>query len=381
MSPTPVISGVGTSRFGKQDLAVEELVVQAVNEALSAAGVTPAGIDAVYVGTVFAYGGTAHRCLRAAGFSGVPIMTVENACASGTLAFHLACEEIRTGRSRTVLAVGFEKMSNWIKGPLPTDPNDVEALSGMLLPGIYAMSAQRYAHLYGVTPEDLAWISVKNHRNALGNERAQYRGDYTIDQVLASKPIADPLTILQCSPVSDGAAAAVVQAGELVDPARSAVRVLSSVLESGRWWPLANDDRVWNFELIERTAHKALRLAGISIGDVDVAEVHDAFTIGEIVTIEALGFCKLGEGASFSRDGHTLCTGDIPINPSGGLLSRGHPLGATGLAQLAELYWQLTGAAGARQIAGAHTALVETMGGSVSGLSGNGCVVAALQTR
>ncbi len=378
----PVIVGVGTSNFGKQTLTAEELVVQAVTEAFESAGVTSADLDAVYLGTVFSQPGTAHRALRAAGITGVPIITVENACASGTLAVHLAAESVRNGTNHTVLAVGVEKMTNWIKGPIPPDPYDIDALSGMILPGLYAMSASRYAHLYGVTPEDLAWISVKNHRNAIDNPRAQYRGEYSIDEVLASKPIADPLTILQCSPISDGAGAAVIRSAERSDPGLARVEILASALESGEWWPspTAGDDRVWNAELIERTTKRVLRESGISIADVDVLEVHDAFTIGEIVTIEAMGLCPEGEGAAFSRDGHTMRGGSIPVNPSGGLLSRGHPLGATGLAQLAELFWQLTGQAGNRQAPGASTALLETMGGSVAGLSGHGCVVAALRT-
>lgn len=380
MNAAPIITGVGTSNFGKQALGAEELVVLAVSEALDAAGLAASELDAVYIGTVFAYGGTAHRALRAAGIAGVPIITVENACASGTLAVHLAAEAIRQGTHRKVLAVGFEKMTDWIKGPIPPDPYDIEALSGMLLPGIYAMSANRYAHLYGVTPEDLAFISVKNHLNAMHNPRAQYRGEYTIDEILASKPIADPLTILQCSPISDGAGAAVIQAEDLTEAARPRVKILSSALESGAFWPSRDEDRVWNAELIERTTRRVLREADTSIDEVDVVELHDAFTIGEIVTIESMGFCAAGEGAAFSRDGHTSMGGSIPVNPSGGLLSRGHPLGATGLGQLAELFWQLTGQAGQRQVPGAQTALLETMGGSVSGLSGNGCVVAALRT-
>lgn len=380
MNAAPIITGVGTSNFGKQDLGAEELVVLAVSEALGAAGLAASELDAVYIGTVFAYGGTAHRALRAAGIAGVPIITVENACASGTLAVHLAAEAIRQGTHRTVLAVGFEKMTDWIKGPIPPDPYDIEALSGMLLPGIYAMSANRYAHLYGITPEDLAFISVKNHLNAMHNPRAQYRGEYTIEEILASKPIADPLTILQCSPISDGAGAAVIQAEDLTEAARPRVKILSSALESGSFWPSRDEDRVWNAELIERTTRRVLREADTSIDEVDVVELHDAFTIGEIVTIESMGFCAAGEGAAFSRDGHTSMGGSIPVNPSGGLLSRGHPLGATGLGQLAELFWQLTGQAGQRQVPGAQTALLETMGGSVSGLSGNGCVVAALRT-
>ncbi len=375
----PMITGVGTSYFGKQKLTAEELTAAAVTEALDAARLVPSDVEAVYVGTVFSYAGTAHRCLRAAGLAGIPIITVENACASGTLALHLAGQAVRGGEHRTVLVLGLEKMSDWIKGPIPTDPGDIDARSGMILPAIYAMTANRYMDRYGVTAAELAGISVKNHRNAMENPRAQYRGDYTIQDVLASKPISDPLTILQCSAIADGAGAAIIQSPKVSTPEQRRVRILSSVLESGDVWPAA-DDRVWNMELIERAANRVYEATGLTPADADVCEVHDAFTIGEIVTIEAMGLCKEGEGARFSAEGNTSRGGSIPVNPSGGLLSRGHPLGATGLAQTAELYWQLTGQAAGRQVPGARVALLETMGGSVSGLSGNGCVVAALES-
>ena len=376
----PILTGVGTSNFGKQPLSAEELITQAIQEALLTSGVTTREIDAIYIGTVFAYPGTAHRALRAAGFAGVPIITVENACASGTLAVHMAAQSVRFGENTTALAVGFEKMSDWIKGPIPTDPGDREAIQGMQLPSMYAMTATRYMEKYGVTAEQLAYISVKNHANAMQNDRAQYRGDYTIEQILSSRPISDPLTLLQCSPISDGAGAAVIRSQDVVDPGTQAVKVLASSFQSGAIWPAPDSDKVWNWELIDRTTRRTLQQAGLTNDDIDVCEVHDAFTIGEIITVEAMGFCPEGEGAAFAEDGHTSMGGQVPVNPSGGLLSRGHPLGATGLAQVAEIFWQLTDNAGGRQVPSARRGLVETMGGSASGLSGNGCVVTAFET-
>lgn len=376
----PILTGVGTSNFGKQPFTAEELVTQAVQEAFLSSGVTARDIDAIYVGTVFPYPGTAHRALRAAGLAGIPLITVENACASGTLAVHMASQSVRFGEHQTVLAVGFEKMSDWIKGAIPTDPGDREATQGMQLPSMYAMSATRYMEKYGVTPEQLAYISVKNHANAMQNDRAQYRGNYTIEEILNSRPISDPLTLLQCSPISDGAGAAVIRNQTLADPGAKGVKVLASSFQSGAIWPNPDSDKVWNWELIDRTTRQTLKQAGLANDDIDVCEVHDAFTIGEIVTVEAMGFCNEGEGAAFAEEGHTSMGGKIPVNPSGGLLSRGHPLGATGLAQVAEIYWQLTGSAAGRQVSSAQRGLVETMGGSASGLSGNGCVVTAFET-
>jgi acetyl-CoA C-acetyltransferase len=271
-------------------------------------------------------------------------------------------------------------MSDWIKGPIPTDTKDREAIQGMQLPSMYAMTATRYMEKYGLTAEHLAYISVKNHANAMQNDRAQYRGDYTIEQILGSRPISDPLTLLQCSPISDGAGAVVIRSKDVVDPGTQGVKVLASSFQSGAVWPSPDSDKVWNWELIDRTTRQTLKQAGLTNKDIDVCEVHDAFTIGEIITVEAMGFCGEGEGAAFAQERHTSMGGEIPVNPSGGLLSRGHPLGATGLAQVAEIYWQLTGNAGGRQVPSARRGLVETMGGSASGLSGNGCVVTAFET-
>ncbi|MFJ4222828.1 thiolase family protein [Microbacterium sp. NPDC089695] len=368
-----VIAGVGTSMFGKQSATAEELVDAAVREALEDAELEPADIDAVVIGTVFNYPGTTNRALRAAGLARPPITTVESACASGTLAVHLGVEAIATGRARTVLAVGMEKMSDTVRGPIPVDLTDPEAAFGMVLPGVYGMSARRYMSVHGVTPEELAFVSVKNHRNALQNPRAQYSGDYSVQEVLDSRVIADPLTLLQCSPVSDGAAAVVLTGGA----GEGKPKILSSHVESGRPWP-HGDDRVWNFDLIADTSRHALAQAGLRHADIDVIELHDAFTIGELVTLEGLGFFPEGTAGKATLEGRTLPGADLVVNPSGGLLSRGHPLGATGVAQVAEIAWQVTGRAGGRQLARADVGLVETMGGNVAGLSGNGCVVMAV---
>ena len=214
---------------------------------------------------------------------------------------------------------------------------------------------------------------MKNHRHGLHNPRAQYRLDCTIDEVLASRMIADPLTLLQCCPTSDGAAAAVV------GPDRpGAVRVRSTALRSGELWD-HRTDHVWGFDTVRRTASAAFEQADVGPTDVDLFEVHDAFTIGELVTTEALGLAAEGKGAALVDAGHTALGGPQPVNPSGGLLSRGHPLGCTGLAQLAEIVWQLRGQAGDRQVPGARLGVVETMGGGVAGMDGNACVVSVLE--
>jgi acetyl-CoA C-acetyltransferase len=368
------IWGVGTSAFGKQpEIPGPELVRQAVLEALDDAGVDR--VDAVYAGTVFGAPGTIQRALQTVGIVEVPIVSIENACATGTTAFHEARVNVETGRFERVLALGVETMTLHFGGAIHPEATDREGRQGMALPSVYAMSATRYLHEFGVTPEQLASVSVKNHNHATGNPRAQHQQVVTVDDVLASRMIADPLTLLQCCSIADAAAAAVV------GPARGRprdVRIRSSALRSGKLWD-HRASKVWGWDIVHDTARDAYEQAGIGPGDVDVFEVHDAFTIGEIVTIEALGLAELGAGAKLTESGHTTIGGPQPVNPSGGLLSRGHPLGATGLAQLAEIVWQLRGEAGARQVDGARLGVVETMGGGTAGIDGNGCVVAVLE--
>jgi acetyl-CoA acetyltransferase len=367
------VHGVGTSLFGKQpEQSGGDLVRRAVFEALDDAG-APA-IDAVFAGTVFGAPGTVQRALQTCGITEVPILTIENACASGTSAFHEACRAVDSGAFDHVLAVGVETMTLHFGSAIHPEETDREGRQGMAMPSIYAMSANRYVHEFGVTPEQLATVSVKNHRHAIGNERAQHQRAVEVDEVLASRMIADPLTLLQCCSIADAAAAAVVGRDRGGD-----VAVRSSVLRSGRLWD-HRSKYVWGWEIVNATAEAAYADARVTAEDIDVFEVHDAFTIGEIVTIEALGLAPLGEGAELTASGHTTIGGQQPVNPSGGLLSRGHPLGATGLAQVAEIVWQLRGAAGARQVGDATLGVVETMGGGTAGIDGNGCVVAVLET-
>ncbi|KID27831.1 acetyl-CoA acetyltransferase [Prauserella sp. Am3] len=369
------VHGVGTSHFGRQpERDLVSLAFEAVREAFDDAGVS--AIDAVWVGTVFGPAGMAQRVLRAMGITRVPVVTVENACASGTTAFLEAHEAVRTGRYGRVLALGLEQMSVAFSGAITPEPTDPEGRGGLALPALYAMSASRYLHLGLVTKEQLAAVSVKNHAHALHNPRAQYSGSYTTDDVLGSRMIADPLTLLQCCPTSDGAAAAVLGPATGA-PRQVAVRGLA--MRSGAPWN-SGSPHVWGYDIVRDTAADAFAAAGLdAVTDVDVVEVHDAFTIGEIVTTEALGLVPPGAGGKAAAEGTTALGGAVPVNPSGGLLSRGHPLGATGLAQVAEIVWQLRGEAGGRQVDGARLGVVETMGGGVSALDGNACVVAVLE--
>jgi len=365
------VYGVGTSDYGKQPhLSAPDLAHRAVLEAIGDAGTDD--VDAVFVGTVFGASGIAQRALETAGVLGVPIVTVENACASGTTAFHEGVAAVQAGRYERVLALGIEQMSTLFSGPIVPEATDAEGASGFAMPAMYAMSAARYAQDHGLTPEQLASVAVKNYRNAAGNPRAQRKGVFTRDQILTSRPIADPLTVLQCSPISDGAAAAIIGPSRIGD-----VRVLGTSLRAGAAWG-AGSEHVWGFDLIRGVAQEVYEATGLGPQDVDLFEVHDAFTIGEIVTIEALGLTGLGRGGAFTASGATAIDGALPVNPSGGLLGRGHPLGATGLAQIAEVVNQLRGRAEGRQVVGARRGLVETMGGGAAGTDGNACVVVML---
>lgn len=371
---TAAVWGVGTSAFGRQTGAgAPRLVRAAVTEAFDDAGVD--AVDAVFAGTVFCGPGTVQRALQTAGVLDVPIVTVENACASGTTAFHEAVEAVRAGRYERVLVLGVETMTSTFAGAIVPEDTDREGRSGMAMPSIYGMAAARYRAVHGTTDEQLAAVSVKNHGNGVHNPRAARRRAVTVEDVLSSRPIADPLTVLQCCGTSDAAAAAVVGPPR---PGRADVRVRASALRSGGLWD-HRSAKVWGWDLVHDTGVRAFAEAGVGVHEVDVFEVHDAFTIGEIVTCEALGLAPLGEGGRLAAEGVTTLGGSRPVNPSGGLLARGHPLGATGVAQLAEITWQLRGRAGARQVDGARIGVVETMGGGAAGIDGNGCVVAVLE--
>jgi acetyl-CoA C-acetyltransferase len=370
------IYGVGTSEFGRfPERRVEELAWTAILEALEDAGVEREQIDALFVGSVFGPAGVATRIQRAIGLGGIPAQSIEAACASSTVAFNEAVAAVDLGRYECVLVVGIEQLSTLFTGAIVPEATDAEGASGLPMPGLYALQAQRYIHDHGAPLEHLAAVAVKNKAHGAHNERAQLRGSLpTAEEVLGSRMIAEPLTLLQCCPISDGAGAVVI--GRPRGNSRD-VRVLGCISTSGELWDHRSQDE-WGRPSVARTAELAYRQAGVSADEVDVFEVHDAFTIGEIVTLEALGLCGRGEGHELAVSGHTRLGGRQPVNPSGGLLTRGHPLGATGTAQLAEVVWQLRGIAGGRQVPGAQLGVVETMGGGASGMDGNTCVVTVL---
>jgi benzoylsuccinyl-CoA thiolase BbsB subunit len=366
------VVGAGMIPMGRhRDSSYAGLAAPAVVTALRSAAVEPVEIEAFFCGHSFGGMLTAQRVGKEVNIGGVPTLNVENACSGGASALHSAVTAVRQGQYRTVLVVGVDKLTQFNGGTLPLVTEDWEVRNGMVMPALYAMRAQRYLHERPqATIEDLALVSVKARQHAAKNPYAQYRNQVTVDEVLASRMIAEPLTLLQCCPTGDGAAALVVTS-EL--RGRPGMRVLASVLHSGKF--TAGYRNIIAPQITFTSARDAYHEAGIEPRDVDVVELHDAFTVAELVYYEALGLCEPGGSDRLLRDGKTTYGGDTVVNPSGGLLSKGHPIGASGAAQVTELFWQLTGVAGDRQVSGARLALSHVTGGGISGLDHGSCCI------
>lgn len=370
------IVGTGATRFTKQPLEDgEALVREAVSAALRSSRLTASDVEAVFCGSVAQGPATAQRTLRRLGFAGVPMVNVENACASGSTALVEAIAWIRSGMCDVALALGVERLSH-IGGPLDAS-NDGSGRwvfdAGLTLPGWYALKASARMAAGTLTPEQLAHVVVKSRSNAASNPNAHFRTPVTIDQVLASPVVADPLTLYQCCPKVDGAAAVVLVAGDRVptDAQASWLRGLGFV--SGM--PVFNDAPDQQPATV-RAAAAAYGAAGLEPSDVRLVELHDAFSIGEVLYTEQLGFCGDGEAGAFIAAGETALGGGGPlINLSGGLLSKGHPLGATGIGQVVELVTRMSDEAGHRRPPFVGAGLVHTMGASEFELDANACCV------
>lgn len=366
------ILGTGMTAFGRwPDDTIESLGTAAALDALGQSGVTPADIDAIYCGN--AYGGMlpAQRIAARLGLTGRPGYNLEAACSSSAVALHLAVHAVRTGLYDTVLVLGVEQLSTFGGGTLPLNPDDLDVAQGVTMPAVYAMRAQRYLAATGATVEDLAGIAVKNRGNGVANPRAQFRKASTVDDVLASRPVADPLTLLQCSGTGDGAAAAVVSRHP--DDHLRPVSVAASQVSSGTTG--AHD--LAREPLTARVADRAYQEAEITAADVDIIELHDAFSIAELLYYEALQLCGFGEAPELLRAGHTERTGRQPVNSGGGLLARGHPIGATGIAQVVEVAEWLRGPPehdGGR----ARIGLTHCTGGGITGYDHAACSIHVL---
>lgn len=389
------VAGVGMTPFNRHlDKTYAQLTSATVREAMADAGCEVAHVDmAIYANVAQASMVNeqvvpGEFALRGLGFTGLPVFNVENACASSSTALSIASTYIATGQADVVLAVGTDKMyveDRARRMAMFSQPLDLEearkyleAYQGELIeappaqnPGeqrsvlmdFYSAQAKLHMKRFGTTREQLAAIAAKNHMHSVHNPLAQYREPMTLEQVLAAKEVAWPLTVPMCAPISDGSAAAILCSDEGLRRLREAVpvQVLASVIRTG------TDRKAYDYEkhVTRVTSQRAYEIAGVGPAELSVVEVHDASAFGELGEIEALGLCPIGEGGPFSASGATALGGKVPVNTSGGLECRGHPLGATGLAQIHELVTQLRGRAGARQVQGARIGLAQNGGGFI----------------
>lgn len=369
------IIGVGITNFGEYwEKGLRDLIVEAGTKAILDAKVEGDNIDAGYVGSMTPglFIGQEHIGALVAdyvGLTGVPVTRVEAACSSGGLALRQAYLSIKSGEHDIVVAGGVEKMTDVSIGHATValsgaGDQEWEAFHGATFPSLYALITRRHMKLYGTKEEQLARVSVKNHHNAMNNPTAQFHTKITIKDVMNSAPVATPLKLLDCSPISDGAAVVIIASEDKckkmeVDP----VWITGSGQASDT---LALHDRKYMHKSMAtvKAAETAYRMAGKKHTDIEFAEVHDCFTIAEILAIEGLGFCDFGEGGKFTEKGETSMKGSIPVNTSGGLKAKGHPVGATGIAQAVEAVLQLRGDAGKRQIKDARCGLTHNVGGS-----------------
>jgi acetyl-CoA C-acetyltransferase len=379
-----VVIGAGMTKFGELwGKSIKDIFVEAATKAIDDAGVDH--IDSMYVGAMSPglFVGQEHLGAVMADYLGVnpiPATHVESACASGGVAFRQAFLEVASGASEIVLAGGVEKMTDGadVTEVLATAADqEYEVYQGITFPGLYAIIARAHMHEYGTTREQLAAVAVKNHRNGAKNPNAQFRSEVTAEQVMNSTMVADPLRLLDCSPVSDGGAAVIVASMEVAQKLnKNPLRIIASAQASDSI-ALHSRKSITTLGSVVKAAEKAYKMGGIKPSDVDLVEVHDCFTIAEIVATEDLGFFEKGKGGQAAADGQTTIECNlIPVNTSGGLKSKGHPVGATGIAQIIELYEQLNGKAGARQVPNPHIGMAQNMGGS-----GASCVIHILEGK
>ncbi|MFQ5814993.1 MAG: thiolase domain-containing protein [Candidatus Hydrothermarchaeaceae archaeon] len=368
------VLGLGLTKFGEQwEASFSGLFVEAGAKALVDAGLEGKDVEAIFIGNMS--GGRfidqEHIASLIADYSGlapIPSTRVEAACASGGLALRQGIAAINSGFHDLVVVGGVEKMTDVLTErttqTLATAADqEWEAFLGMTFPGLYALMARRHMHDYGTTREQLALVSVKNHSNAKDNPYAQYRFDVTVEDVLSSPLVADPLRLLDCSPITDGAACIVLASEEKAKEYGNASVYFTGSGQASSTIALHSRDNLSVVDSTINAGEKAYKMAGVGPKNVDVAEVHDAFTIGEILAIEGLGFAEIGQGGKITEEGVTQRSGDLPINTSGGLKAKGHPVGATGVAQAVEIALQLRGEADKRQV-DAEIGLTHNVGGS-----------------
>jgi acetyl-CoA acetyltransferase len=380
MANKAYVVGVGMTKFekpGARDWDYPDMAKESGTKALEDAGIGYGRVEQAYVGYVYGESTAGQRAVYELGMTGIPVVNVNNNCATGSTALFLATQAIRGGLD-CVLALGFEKMS---KGSLTTSYDDREqpmmkhllALAELYefampaAPYMFGAAGREHMKRYGTTPEQFAKIGEKNHRHSANNPYAQFQGVYTLQDILDAKVIYDPLTKLQCSPTSDGSGAAIVASQRFIDEHGLSGQAVETVGQSmvTDMRSTFDDNSVISLvgaRMTKEAGRRAYEQAGLGPAEVQVIELHDCFSINELLTYEALGLCADGDGGKLVDAGDTTYGGRCVVNPSGGLISKGHPLGATGLAQCAELTWQLRGTADKRQVAGVNAALQHNIG-------------------
>src|SRR5579871_510735 len=374
MRPVAVI-GIGKTAFGAfADRDLRSLAVEAGEKCLADAHVSPSKVEAFYLGNFAgpSFVGQNHLAPYIAGglgITGVPATRFEAACASSGSAFFHAVSAVGAGLYDIVMIGGVEKMTSQptpVVTQILAGAGDMkgEGKAGATFPALFAMIARRHMYQYGTTREQLAAVAVKNHANGAKNPLAHMKKVITLEQAMAGKPIADPLTVYDCSLISDGAAAVVIAPLERASEfTGKPIRVLG-IAQTSDYVALDEKDDITTLRAVQTSSEKAYRMAGVTASDIQFAELHDCFTIAEILAIEDLGFVKKGEGGPYSLAGRTCINGERPINTSGGLKSKGHPVGATGVGQICDVAQQIRGEAGERQVKRNSLGLAQNLGGS-----------------
>jgi acetyl-CoA C-acetyltransferase len=365
------IIGCGMTKFGELwGKSIRDIFIESAIKAIEDSGVER--IDSMYVGNMTAglFVGQEHLGALMADYLGVapiPAVRIESACASGGMALREGFMDVATGMNEIVLVGGVEKMwsgADTTYALSTAADQEYEVYHGMTFPGLYAMIARAHMTKYGTTRKQLALVSVKNHFNGSLNPNAQFQREVTVDMVINSTMVADPLTLLDCSPVSDGGACVILCPLDIAKKyTDTPIKILASAVATDTI-ALHQREDITSLNAVKVAGEKAFKQANLTPNDIDVVEVHDCFTIAEICVLEDLGFVEKGKGGEFVESGATAIDGKIPVNTSGGLKSKGHPVGATGVAQVVEIVEQLRGIAGKRQVKGAKIGMTQNMGGS-----------------
>jgi len=382
MAPKVYVVGVGMTKFEKPGVRAwdyPDMAKEAGTKALEDAGIPYEDVEQAVVGYVYGESTCGQRSVYGLGLTGIPVYNVNNNCATGSTALFLGKQLIAGGIADCVLALGFEKMEKGSLGvkytdrvnPMDRHVNTMVKLRGFetspVAPQIFGNAGREHMERYGTKPEQFAKIGLKNHRHSVNNPYSQFQDEYTLEEILAAPMVHEPLTKLQCCPTSDGSGAVVLASEEFVrrhSLEGKAVEIMGQamVTDTPETYDQKSSITLIGSEMTRLAAQRVYEETGVGPEDVDVIELHDCFSTNELITYEALGLCAEGEGGKLIDEGAVTYGGRVVVNPSGGLISKGHPLGATGLAQCSELSWQLRGQADARQVPGAKVALQHNIG-------------------